>query len=493
MKRKPFVIIIITTLSLFLFFTSYVRAHTYKLSLMVDTDMALDDIRALAMLLNSDMFDFHLIIASDGSVSPQTGYNNLRRLLTFFDQEDIRVSMGRQLVKPAPSWRSWCESPNWPETAKIKGYTAPIPAAESIVESLKARDDQVLYLCLGPLTSLADAIRLDTRIKEKISRVIFFGGPPGLSESNWNYEYDPQSAEFVFKSGLPVYSLTIAKEKCLPFDQTLYASINSKDTPAARLITAVHQTPVIKNLLSEGHFHVWDEMAVIYLHYPFFFSFQPLAQNAHIMTLTNFKTEDVQDAYLKILNHSGDFHLIPRRPVVLSEFPSDPSLFREDLRPMVKKIIKRYGFEEWKVCLLTNEFHRHLGIYSLIGAKMGIRAREIFEAPFDTLKVISLAGNNPPLSCMNDGLQVSTGASLGRGTIMITSGKGMPAARFFYKDQEATLQVKKEFVNIIKAKIKESIEKYGGLTPAYFAHIRKLSIDFWYVLDRGKIFDEIVQ
>ena len=122
---------------------------------------------------------------------------------------------------------------------------------------------------------------------------------------------------------------------------------------------------------------------------------------------------------------------------------------------------------------------------------MGIRAREIFNAPFDTLKVISLAGNNPPLSCMNDGLQVSTGASLGRGTIEISSEKSMPADRFFYKDREATLQVKKELVSSIKLKIKDSIEKYGELTPEYFAQIRKLSIDLWYELDRGEIFDEI--
>ena len=491
MKRKPFLIVIITTLSLFLFFTSPLSAHTYRLSLVVDTDMALDDIRALAMILNSDMFDLHLLVASDGSVSPLKGYNNLKRLVKYFDQEKIRIFMGRALLKPAPPWRSWCESLNWPEAATITKHTAALPAAEGIVETLKTVDDQVIYLCLGPLTNLADALRLNTRIKEKISRILFFGGPPGLSESSWNYDYDPQSADYIFECGLPVYALTIPKEKVLPFDQKFYASITSKETPAARLITTVHQTPVIQKLLSEGHFRVWDEMAVIYLHHPFFFTFEPLAQKEHIMVLADWKIDRIQEAYGKILDHSADFHLIPRRAVVLNDFPSDPSLFRDDLKPMVKKIIEKHGLEEWKACLLTNEFHRHLGIYSLIGAKMGIRAREIFEAPFDTLKVVSLAGHNPPLSCMNDGLQVATGASLGRGTIEISYEKSQPAARFFYKDREITLRLKKEWVSTIKAKIKESIEKYGGLTPEYFAHIRRLSIAFWYDLDRGEIFNEI--
>ena len=66
-----------------------------------------------------------------------------------------------------------------------------------------------------------------------------------------------------------------------------------------------------------------------------------------------------------------------REPVCLKEYPSDPSLFKEYVRPYVKKIIERHGLEEWKAVLLTNELHRHLGMWSIIGAKMGIRAREV--------------------------------------------------------------------------------------------------------------------
>ena len=163
--------------------------------------------------------------------------------------------------------------------------------------------------------------------------------------------------------------------------------------------------------------------------------------------------------------------------------------------PHVKRIIEKYGLEEWKACLLTNELHRHLGIYSLIGAKMGIRAREILEAPFDTLEVVSLAGNSPPLSCMNDGLQVSTGASLGRGTIKISDGspQPQPAAIFIYKNQELTLRIKNELLNRIRADINAALKEFGGLNAEYFAYIRKLSIDYWLELDRRQIFDEFTE
>ncbi|MCD6561991.1 MAG: hypothetical protein J7L16_09585 [Deltaproteobacteria bacterium] len=38
----------------------------------------------------------------------------------------------------------------------------------------------------------------------------------------------------------------------------------------------------------------------------------------------------------------------------------------------------------------------------------------------DGIRAVSKAGNKPPLSCMNDGLQAAAGASLGRGAIQIT-------------------------------------------------------------------------
>ncbi len=211
------------------------------------------------------------------------------------------------------------------------------------------------------------------------------------------------------------------------------------------------------------------------------------------MTLATFESEDVRNAYIKLLSYSRDFHLSARHSVVLKAFPDEPAFFRKDVSPHVRKIIAEYGLEEWKACLLTNELHRHLGIYSLIGAKMGIRAREILEAPFDTLKVVSLAGNSPPLSCMNDGLQVSTGASLGRGTIKISDGSPQPAAIFIYKNQELTLRIKKELLNRIRADIKAALKEFGGLNAEYFAHIRKLSIDYWIELDRREIFDEFTE
>jgi pyrimidine-specific ribonucleoside hydrolase len=484
MAKKRFIF----TLCLFFFFAPFLNAHTYKIPLLVDTDMALDDMRTLVMLLNSDMADIRLIVSSDGAASPQAGADNIRRLLKYFDRQDTDVGIGRALDKPAPPWRSWSENPGWPEPIPTSGSSA-LPAIQAVLETLNTVDCEVVYLCLGPLTNLADALRASPGIKKKISRVIFFGGLPGDPDPEWNFTRDPESAEFVYKSGVNIYAFYVPWKKSPPFDQKLYERIGHIDTPAARMVAALHKTPTISRLLSEGHFHVCDEMTAIFMNSPSLFKFVP-TEISDVMRLAAFQADKIQEVYVKLLGHGADLHLDARKAVVLNDFPYNPLQFREDLRPHVEEIIRKYGFEEWKACILTNEFHRHLGIYSIIGAKMGMRAREILEAPFDTLEVLSFAGKKPPLSCMNDGLQVSTGASLGRGTICLSEEKPRPAAVFMYKNRRISLMIKEDIVEKIKSDIRSALKEYGGLNPEYFTHIRKLSIRYWHDFDRKKIFDE---
>lgn len=81
---------------------------------------------------------------------------------------------------------------------------------------------------------------------------------------------------------------------------------------------------------------------------------------------------------------------------------------------------------------LAKRFHGHLGPYLVFGIKMGLKAKALlgFEGHFD-VKVAAHVGGKTPLSCMADGLQFSTGATLGKGNIEIREkGDGPPRAVF---------------------------------------------------------------
>ena len=482
----------------FFLFPCSAHSHTYKISVIVDTDAALDDIRAVIMLINSGMADIPLIVTSDGAASPMAGAVNLRRLLDQFEINNTKIAAGRVLGKSAPQWRTLSEDICLPEETR-RSVLNPVPAngAHQIAKCLKAENSDVVYLCLGPLTNLADALLIEPEIKSRISRIIYFGASPESPYPGWNTTRDRDSAHVVFNSGLSIYCFGLQNEKLPHFDSSLYKQIGSLNTPASRLVTSIHKTAAAQKLLAENHFYVWDELAVIFMNRPPLFKFTPVKfttaeKNPLIMYLSSYDRKGVHTTYLKLLGFAADSHILSRHPVLLKEVPSDPSFFREDIQPFVKKIIEKYGLEEWKAALLTNEFHRHLGIYSIIGAKMGIRAREILHAPMDGIHVVSKAGNRPPLSCMNDGLQVATGASLGRGAIRILDTAISPAAEFVYQGKNLTLKIKKEVSEMIKKDIDSAVLEFGGVNREYFVHIRKLSINYWLELNRKKIFEEIL-
>jgi len=199
---------------IFFLFPCVAYPHTYKISVIVDTDAALDDMRAIAMLINSGVADIPLIVTSDGAAAPAAGTGNLRRLIDYFEIKNTKIAAGRVLGKTAPQWRRLSEDIRLPEEAGRSDLeSVPVNGARQIADSLKAGDADVVYLCLGPLTNLADALLMEPEIKTKISRVIYFGASPESLYPGWNTIRDMGSARVVFDSGLPIYCFGLQNEK----------------------------------------------------------------------------------------------------------------------------------------------------------------------------------------------------------------------------------------------------------------------------------------
>ena len=144
--------------------------------------------------------------------------------------------------------------------------------------------------------------------------------------------------------------------------------------------------------------------------------------------------------------------------------------------------------------MLTNELHGHLGIYATVGVKMGIRAREYFNIGVDDIEVTTFAGRKPPVSCMNDGLQAGTGASVGHGLITVAdTDHPRPEARFTFKGKTIRLALKPEYAERIRRDVRRGIELYGDLTEAYWLYVRELALRYWLDFDRYEIFDLYVE
>ena len=181
------------------------------------------------------------------------------------------------------------------------------------------------------------------------------------------------------------------------------------------------------------------------------------------------------------------------------------------IEAMAERTIARWGKEEWRAVILTNEIHGHIGIYSTIGAKMGIYALELLSRlcnKAEELKVLSFAGSRPPVSCFNDGLQISTGATLGHGAIEIAkscaeSREGADArveAIFRFraicgteaKEMQLRVWLKEELRQQIAGDIANAVKQYGH-TPDYWLQVRRLALDYWQQWNRAEIFETEMQ
>jgi pyrimidine-specific ribonucleoside hydrolase len=175
--------------------------------------------------------------------------------------------------------------------------------------------------------------------------------------------------------------------------------------------------------------------------------------------------------------------------VVFSKFPDSREFFSYDVRQIMDSALSWYGQEEWKANVMTDEFHGHLGVFSIVGAKMGIKARELFGVGPDELEVVTYAGVKPPYSCLNDGIQVSTGATLGMGTIHLARDTiTRPEAIFKHKERSFLLTLKPEYLNRVNADIREGIVKFGLLDDGYWKLVRSNALRYWLEWDRNELF-----
>lgn len=105
------------------------------------------------------------------------------------------------------------------------------------------------------------------------------------------------------------------------------------------------------------------------------------------------------------------------------------------------------------------EFHGHLGPYAAIGYRMGAAANRVMGEDALKKKAIVFCGTKTPLSCMIDGVQLSSGCTMGKGNIAVEE-LGEPRAVFSLKDGTNGIEVRlREEVDLM---IKEKMTSWDS-------------------------------
>ena len=450
----------------------------------VDTDGGIDDFRAICMMLASPHIEIIAITAVDGVMPPDVTASRVRSQLQQFGHQGIMVGLGKAIPdKPGNiiAGSGMAGKISWGTESTPGPNGSPPDAVSLILESVKLEDMPVDIVALGPLTNLAGALKVDPGISGRVRQVYWLGTE--TDKESFNYALDPGSTQSVLASGFSISRVNA--------DNSILGRL--EDFISGLGILSSRYADAVKELYSSApadfshHYmatHLGDDCIPLYMLYPEYFKIKYTSEEPERCIARANPTVNHAGLILEILDSDQE-----DKSIIFSRFPTDPVLFEEDVADITPELIEKHGLREWKIVVLTNEFHEHLGIYSILGAKMGLRAREYFHVGIDELSILSCAGSRPQLSCLNDGLQVSTGATLGHGTIRLGEQEILPRAYFTFKNRVIRVTVRAEIRQKISEDVSMGVKSYGLDSPDYWNYIRDLALKYWLELSRYDIFE----
>ncbi|MFQ1900829.1 pyrimidine-specific ribonucleoside hydrolase RihA [Aeromonas veronii] len=203
----------------------------------LDCDPGHDDAIALILALASPELKVLAVTTSAGNQTPDKTLNNALRILTLLGRDDIPVAAGA----PKPLARELIIADNVHGESGLDGPKLPDPAfapqamtgIELMARRLRESPEPVTLVPTGPLTNIALLLAAHPELKPRIARIVLMGGAAGAG--NWtpaaefNIYVDPEAADMVFKSGIPITMCGL--------DVTHEAQVMEEDIERVRAIT----------------------------------------------------------------------------------------------------------------------------------------------------------------------------------------------------------------------------------------------------------------
>jgi len=406
-------------------------------AVIVDTDMGMDDARALLALTGSPGVRLAAVIATGGSVSAAKGADNATGIIESTISGTVPVIRGMTpgLLAPPP-WRATAET--------LGGRPFPPPRAltqKPLEEAALSGDviPQGVWLVLGPLSSMAALEDLAPGTLRE-AEIWMPAAVDGGTASGWNIGCDPGAARRVLSEVARVFIVDTAAG----LDAARILRGVDGDSPAARWIDATIDTG------SGAHAFLYDELAAAAVAEPGIFRVLPeryAISSVEGGTVSLERSDEgrislvqLEDAAALEAFLHGAWELDHGCAEGHEQHAGDSAAQSDPLARM-------------------KEFHGHLGPYVVLGYRMGMIALERtgsrghFEISAEVHSVL-----RPPRSCLIDGVQLGSGCTLGKRNISVEETAGPPFAIFTTSEGE---RVTVRLLPGVPAMLQGSIDSVG--------------------------------
>jgi inosine-uridine nucleoside N-ribohydrolase len=239
--------------------------------------MAHEDMHAALFLLAHPNVDVEAItVTGTGEAHCGPGMENALGIVSVSGERDIPVACGRETPLAGNH-----EFPSeWRQDAD-QAYGVAIPAGgepsthsapDLIVNILQNAEEKVAIVAVGPLTNIAEAIRISPEIVPMIDAIYIMGGAvevdgnvgmSGVGIENqyaeWNIYIDPLAANIVLGSGAPVVLVPLDATRDVPVTRQFYRSLDEhSSTPSANLVFQMLTANL--GFVDSGGFQFWDSL-----------------------------------------------------------------------------------------------------------------------------------------------------------------------------------------------------------------------------------------
>ncbi|MDD4150922.1 MAG: nucleoside hydrolase [Bacteroidales bacterium] len=471
MRKTIFIFFILT----FCFSGLETFAHKRaKYNIVIDTDGGVDDLRAMTYFMASREFNINAITSVDGVLPTTLAADYITELCRLFKHEGIRVGQGNEsgaskkyYEHALPVWRNL-----FPTIQKNQHYDA----EKLLTNAIEFENKRTIVIAMGPLTNIAAVLKKNPNLCPKVETILWYADYDEAPKG-YNYEQDTAAYEILKKLKVPVKFVYATGEKYREDFLETCSEIENVYTDA--LIKAFGNS----DFQNTGMYY-WDDFLPMYLLFPSMFNESVVEEYARKIVP---KSENYFDILVTgVLNFDK-----PDQGVSFNEIPTSGYMLRQDIEKVADSLLLSHGYAEFKIVSFTNEIHSHIGVYSILGAKTGLRIMEYLHAGLDEIDLVSYAGYIPPLSCFNDGLQVGTGSTIGYGTITVDeSDDKKPAVLVKYNGREILFSLKQEVIDEIIKDIGGLVKQYGLESEMYWIKLREISIEkYWLGMSRFDILD----
>ncbi len=183
-----------------------------KKPLIISTDPGIDDIAAMTISLFAKELDVRMIVPTWGNVQLEYTLQNTLNLEKFLHTKvPVVVGANQPLVAPmisAASVHGKTGIAGFDFEEADRSLVKPGLAATVMAEEIKNSSEKVTLLGIGPLTDYALLFKQYPEVKKNIDQIVIMGGNIGRGNhsplAEYNIAGDPEAAQVVFHSGLPI-------------------------------------------------------------------------------------------------------------------------------------------------------------------------------------------------------------------------------------------------------------------------------------------------